>query len=82
MPVVGILAALSLSACSTIGYYGHLAHGEYSMLAAREPIARIIADPQLTRRSRPGSNWRNRRAHSPRTSSDCRAMPATRTTPI
>ena len=45
MPVVGILAALSLSACSTIGYYGHLAHGEYSMLAARKPIARIIADP-------------------------------------
>ena len=45
VPVVGILAALSLSACSTIGYYGHLAHGEYSMLAARKPIARIIADP-------------------------------------
>ena len=45
MPVVGILAALSLSACSTIGYYGHLARGEYSMLAAREPIARVIADP-------------------------------------
>jgi predicted aminopeptidase len=45
MPVVGVLAALSLSACSTIGYYGHLARGEYSMLAARQPIARIIADP-------------------------------------
>jgi len=45
MPVVGILAALSLSACSTVGYYGHLAHGEYSMLAARQPIARVIADP-------------------------------------
>src|SRR5678815_4256920 len=45
MPVVGILAALSLSACSTIAYYGHLARGEYSMLAAREPIARVIADP-------------------------------------
>ncbi len=45
MPVAGILAALSLSACSTIGYYGHLARGQYSMLAARQPIARIIADP-------------------------------------
>jgi len=45
MPIAGILAALSLSACSTIGYYGHLAHGEYSMLAARQPIARMIADP-------------------------------------
>lgn len=47
MPVVGLLAALSLSACSTIGYYGHLARGEYSMLAAREPIARIVADPTI-----------------------------------
>jgi len=45
MPVAGILAVLSLSACSTIGYYGHLAQGEYSMLAARQPIARIVADP-------------------------------------
>jgi predicted aminopeptidase len=45
MPVAGILAALSLSACSTVGYYSHLAGGEYSMLAARQPIARIIADP-------------------------------------
>lgn len=45
MPVFGALAALSLSACSTIGYYGHLAHGEYSMLAARRPITRVIADP-------------------------------------
>ncbi|HSE13063.1 MAG TPA: aminopeptidase [Rudaea sp.] len=45
MPVFGALAALSLSACSTIGYYGHLAHGEYSMLAARRPIARVLADP-------------------------------------
>src|SRR6185503_5515042 len=45
MPIVGILAALSLSACSTIGYYGHLASGEYAMLTARQPLARIIADP-------------------------------------
>jgi len=45
LPVAGILAALSLSACSTLGYYGQLAQGQYSMLAARQPIARIIADP-------------------------------------
>ncbi|HEX3123875.1 MAG TPA: aminopeptidase [Rhodanobacteraceae bacterium] len=45
LPVAGILAALSLSACSTLGYYGHLAQGQYAMLAARQPIARIIADP-------------------------------------
>lgn len=37
--------AAPLSACSTLGYYGHLAHGEISLLAAREPIARVIADP-------------------------------------
>lgn len=45
MPVFGVLAALSLSACSTIGYYGHVARGEYSLLAARRPIARVVADP-------------------------------------
>src|SRR5262249_9738008 len=39
-------AALSVSACSTIGYYGHLAHGEYAILATREPIARVIDDPK------------------------------------
>jgi predicted aminopeptidase len=39
------LAALPLYACSTVGYYGHLARGEYAILAARRPIARVIADP-------------------------------------
>lgn len=39
-------AGLSLSACSTIGYYGHLARGEYTLLAARQPIATLIADPR------------------------------------
>lgn len=43
----GVLAALSLTACSTIGYYGHLAHGEYAMLAARRPIERVVADPSV-----------------------------------
>ncbi len=37
--------ALPLYACSTVGYYGHLAHGEYAMLAARRPITGVIADP-------------------------------------
>lgn len=40
-----LAAAVLLSACSTIGYYGHLAHGEYALLAARRPIAAVIADP-------------------------------------
>src|SRR5689334_20841679 len=45
--VLGPLLALSLSACSTLGYYGHLARGEYTMLAARRPLARVIADPAI-----------------------------------
>jgi predicted aminopeptidase len=39
------LMALPLCACSTVGYYAHLAHGEYAILAARKSIARVIADP-------------------------------------
>ena len=41
------MAALSLSACSTVSYYGHLAHGEYALLAARRPIDRVLADPAV-----------------------------------
>jgi predicted aminopeptidase len=36
---------LMLGACSTIGYYAHLAHGEFSLMRARQPIDKIIADP-------------------------------------
>jgi len=43
----GVAVALSLTACSTIGYYGHLARGEYAMLAARRSIERVIADPSV-----------------------------------
>jgi predicted aminopeptidase len=43
--LLGALVALPLYACSTVGYYSHLARGEYTMLAARRPIARVIADP-------------------------------------
>ena len=42
------VAALALSACSTLGYYTHLARGEYAMLAARRPLDRVIADPDTT----------------------------------
>ena len=45
--LLGALVGLSLSACSTIGYYGHIAHGEYAMLSARRPIARVLADPAV-----------------------------------
>ncbi len=37
--------AVTLSACSTVGYYAHLARGEYSLLSARRPIDAVIADP-------------------------------------
>lgn len=40
-------AALPLSACSTVGYYAHLARGEAALLAARRPIERVIADPSV-----------------------------------
>jgi predicted aminopeptidase len=43
--LVAALAMLSLSGCSAIGYYGHLARGEYALLAARRPIAKVVADP-------------------------------------
>jgi len=39
------LISVPLSGCSTLGYYGHLAGGEISLLAAREPITEIIANP-------------------------------------
>jgi predicted aminopeptidase len=44
-PLATSLAALALSACSTVGYYAHLAHGEYAILSARRPIDRVVADP-------------------------------------
>jgi predicted aminopeptidase len=40
------LAAAWLGGCSTVGYYARLAHGEYELLAARRPVASIVADPQ------------------------------------
>jgi predicted aminopeptidase len=39
------IAALPLCACSTVSYYAHLAHGEGALLTARQPIARVLADP-------------------------------------
>ncbi len=31
--------------CSTLGYYGHVAHGEASLLVHRKPIDAVVADP-------------------------------------
>jgi predicted aminopeptidase len=34
-----------LSGCSSVGYYGQLASGQWQLLQAREPVAKVIADP-------------------------------------
>jgi predicted aminopeptidase len=45
--LVASVSAAALTACSSIGYYGHLARGEYGLLAARRPIERVVADPAV-----------------------------------
>jgi predicted aminopeptidase len=40
-----LLCCALLGGCSTIGYYGQLAAGQKALMRAREPIARIVADP-------------------------------------
>lgn len=40
-----ITAALSTAACTRLGYYAHVAGGQIALLAARQPIARLIDDP-------------------------------------
>ena len=42
--VIAVLVSM-LCACSTVGYYAHLAHGELSLMSARRPIEKVIADP-------------------------------------
>ncbi len=42
---VPLSALLLLSGCSSLGYYGQLASGQWHLLQAREPVAEIIADP-------------------------------------
>ena len=35
-----------LSGCSSAGYYSQLATGQWDLLQAREPVSKVIADPQ------------------------------------
>ncbi|HLI18000.1 MAG TPA: aminopeptidase [Rhodanobacteraceae bacterium] len=37
--------SVTLTGCSTLGYYAHLAAGEMAVLRAREPIPQLIDDP-------------------------------------
>lgn len=46
MRFISVLPLLALTGgCSTLGYYGHVAHGEASLLVHRKPIDAIVADP-------------------------------------
>ena len=38
---------VTLTGCTTIGYYAHLAAGEMAVLRARVPIRKVIADPDV-----------------------------------
>ena len=39
--------AITMTGCTTLGYYVHLAAGEAAVLRARVPITQVIADPHL-----------------------------------
>jgi len=42
---LALVAAGLLTGCSTLGYYGHLAAGQWQLLAGRKPVAALIAAP-------------------------------------
>ncbi|WP_079230228.1 aminopeptidase [Pseudomonas putida] len=50
--LVPLLGAFLLNGCSTIGYYGQLAEGQWQLLRARQPVDRVIADPASSPRLR------------------------------
>ncbi|WP_347260525.1 aminopeptidase [Rudaea sp.] len=39
------MLSLLASACSTLRYVAHVAHGQAQLVSAREPIAKLLADP-------------------------------------
>ncbi len=42
---VPLLAAVLLNGCSSVGYYGQLAQGQWQLLRARQPVEQVMADP-------------------------------------
>jgi predicted aminopeptidase len=50
--LVPLLAVLLLNGCSTVGYYGQLAEGQWQLLRARQPVDKVIADPASSPRLR------------------------------
>ncbi|MFO1507412.1 MAG: aminopeptidase [Lysobacterales bacterium] len=49
---MALLAAALLDGCASLGYAVHVARGELSLLARREPLDRAIRDPRLTEHDR------------------------------
>jgi len=45
--VVALLGLAGLCGCASLRYYAHVGHGQLSLLARREPIARAIDDHRL-----------------------------------
>lgn len=43
--LVPVLAVLLLNGCSSLGYYGQLAEGQWQLLRARQPVQRLLDDP-------------------------------------
>ncbi|KPX02333.1 aminopeptidase [Pseudomonas savastanoi] len=41
-----LTAVTLLAGCSSVSYYGQLAQGQWQLLQAREPVAKIVADPK------------------------------------
>ncbi|WP_288502900.1 aminopeptidase, partial [uncultured Pseudomonas sp.] len=42
---VPLLVAALLNGCSSAGYYGQLAAGQWELLQARRPVTKVMADP-------------------------------------
>ena len=42
---VPLLVAVLLNGCSSVGYYGQLAQGQWQLLRARQPVEQVMADP-------------------------------------
>lgn len=43
-PLLSLLVLLT--GCSSLGYYAHLAGGQWQLLQARQPVAELLADPR------------------------------------
>ncbi|WP_153789029.1 aminopeptidase [Pseudomonas sp. EMN2] len=43
--LVPVALGVLLSGCSSLGYYGQLAEGQWQLLRARQPVAQVIDDP-------------------------------------